>query len=364
MLSVSSIEQQPTIVFTPSTPIMSPTSMDSGIEVEALGDTYPSVSDGINCEKRQRRVSFIRSFSTPALPEMSPPRQPVILHRPRSTSPFGSRWTFAKARRSVMESCWKSEDSARAVASSVSNGLGIAEKPTLVSRTASEPWIGTRRVWTDMEEDEDLSEPESTPATPVFPHRSVAASAFPRHGSRFITLMSTLVIALAFASLAFTTFFHPTFGDKISKLPETANAPAGEASWTHGFFHMDGLFGHSDEDGLVGISSADRIAAASAGRDRELRKRGTPSVAERFLGGLMANPHLDPTSLSSLVNTDAEETRPRRSWRLWYQPFALDIDGDEERVAAQHRQIVDDAARRMNKRRQALSKRSASQLGR
>lgn len=355
-----SVPQQPTIVFTPSTPVMSPATMDAEVELEALAD----LNDDAHCDNRSRRASFFRSFSTPAPPDVSPARQPVVLHRPRSTSPFGSRWTFATARRSVMQSCWKSKDSARAIASGISGSLSMAEKPTLVSRTASEPWTGIRRVWADMEVDEDFSEPDSTPEIPVFPHRAVVASAHPRHGSRFITLMSTLVIALALASLAFTTFFHPTFGEKISKLPASANAPAGDRGWTHGLFHMDGLFGHSDEDGLVGISSADRLAASHGG---ELRKRGSP-CAHPFLDScFMADPYLDADSLASTHNlgkTKSDETQPRRSWRPWSRPFAMDIEEDEERVAAQHRRIVDEAARRMNKRREALSKRSTSQLRR
>ncbi|GHJ85110.1 hypothetical protein NliqN6_1512 [Naganishia liquefaciens] len=352
MLSVPSMEQQPTIVFTPSTPVMSPADLDSGVELEAIVD----LSDDVHCKKRSRRASFYRSFTNPAPSEIPPPRQPVVLHRPRSTSPFGSRWTFATARRSVMDSCWKSEDSARAMASGISDSLTLTEKPTLTSRTACEPWTGARRAWADMEEDEDLSEPDSTPATPVFPHRAVAASAFPRHGSRFITLMSTLVIALALASLAFTTFFHPTFGNKISKLPASDTVPAGDNGWTHGFFHMDGLFGHSDEDGLVGISSADHLAASHGG---ELRKRSP--------FGVLANPYLDPNSLAAtplLGKTDPEGRRPHRFWRPWSRPFAIQFDEDEERVAAQHRRIVDEATRRMHKRREALSKRSASQLRR
>lgn len=352
-----SVPQQPTIVFTPSTPVMSPATMGVEVELEALAD----LNDDARCNNRSRRASFLRSFSTPAAPDVSPARQPVVLHRPRSTSPFGSRWTFASARRSVMESCWKSQDSACAIASGISGSLSMAEKPTLVSRTTSEPWTGTRRVWADMEEDEDFSEPDSTPETPVFPHRAVVASAHPRHGSRFITLMSTLVIALALASLAFTTFFHPTFGEKISKLPASANAPAGDRGWTHGLFHMDGLFGHSDEDGLVGISSADRLTANHGG---ELRKRGSLS-AHPTLDSLMADPYLDADSLASthdLGNSKSAKTQPRRSWRPWSRPFATDIHDDEERVATQHRRIVDEAARRMNKRREALLKRSTSQL--
>lgn len=359
MLSVSSLEQ-PTIVFTPSTPVMSPTLPDYEVDAFAQAEPYPF--DEIDYEKRSRRASFYRSSSTPARPDMSPPRQPVVLHRPRSTSPLGSRWSFARARRSVMESCWKSEDSARAVASAVSNDLGITEKPTLVSRTASESWVGTRRAWVDTEDEDDFSEPDSTPSTPVFPHRGAVSSASPQHGSRCITLISTLVIALAFASLAFTTFFHPTFGNKISKLPESATSPAQDGRWSHGFFHMDGLFGHSDEDGLVGISSADRLAAASADHGRELRKRGAVSAAEHYLS--------DPIALSSVPSPNKPEThqapvdtQKRRPWRPWYQSSSLDID-EEERIALQHRRTVEDAARRMNQRREALSKRFGSQLRR
>jgi hypothetical protein len=359
MLSASSLEQ-PTIVFTPSTPVMSPTFPDYEIEALAQADPYPV--DEVDCEKRSRRASFYRSSSTPASPVASPPRQPVILHRPQSTSPFGSRWSFARARRSVMESCWKSEDSARAIASAVSDGLGIVEKPTLVSRVASESWVGTRRAWVDTEDEEDFSEPDSTPSTPVFPHRVAVSSASPQHGSRCITLISTLVIALAFAALAFTTFFHPTFGNKISKLPESANSPAENGRWAHGFFHMDGLFGHSDEDGLVGISSADRLAAASGDYSRELRKRGAVAAAEHYLS--------DPTALSSAQPTNNPDTpqapvdmQKRRPWRPWYQSSSLDID-EEERIALQHRRTVEDAARRMNQRREALSKRFGSQLRR
>jgi hypothetical protein len=146
------------------------------------------------------------------------------------------------------------------------------------TRTMSDGWAARAQASWVEEDDGDFSEPDSTPSTPVFPHR-VHASSSTLHGSRAITLISTFVIALAFASLAFTTFFHPTFGDRISKLPEAGDlsAPHQEEAWSHRFFHFDGMFGHSDDDGLVGISSSNMVAAGSADPGRELRKRVSAS---------------------------------------------------------------------------------------
>jgi hypothetical protein len=269
------VNQQPFIVFTPSTPTLTSTPFDDATAV------YPSYADGSQQQSPHRRASIYRSHSVPD-PRLSAAttRSPVILHRPSSS--FGSRWTFAKARRSILDTCWRTEESG-AVASAISNGLDIDEKPMMPSRAMSDGWAASQHASWNEEDDGEFSEPDSTPSTPVFPHR-VLASSSTIHGSRAITLISTFVIALAFASLAFTTFFHPTFGDKISKLPETGdvNTPQAEEAWSHRFFHFDGMFGHSDDDGLVGISSSNMAAAGSGDQDRDLRKRTTPSAADYY----------------------------------------------------------------------------------
>lgn len=269
------VNQQPFIVFTPSTPTLSSPTYEDTTSV------YPSYTDNSENQHTHQRASLKRSHSVPdpRLPSTTT-RSPVILHRPSSS--FGTRWTFAKARRSIFETCWRTEQSG-AVASAISDELNVTEKSRMPARTMSDGWAVNPHASWNEEDDGDFSEPDSTPSTPVFPHR-VLASSSSLHGSRAIILISTLVIVLAFASLAFTTFFHPTFGDKISKLPEAGNSntPEADEAWSHRFFHFDGMFGHSDDDGLVGISSSNMGVAGFADQGRDLRKRTMPSSAKYY----------------------------------------------------------------------------------
>lgn len=265
------VNQQPFIVFTPSTPTLSSTTFDD------VAAAYPDSQQ----KTPHRRASVFRSHSVPDPTLPTSTRQPVILHRPSSS--FGPRWTFAKARHSFLESCWRTEKGGSVVATAINDDSIANEKAMMPTRTMSDGWAVTAQPsWVD-EDDGDFSEPDSTPSTPVFPHR-VLSSSSTMHGSRAITLISTFVIALAFASLAFTTFFHPTFGDRISKLPEAGDltTPHQEEAWSHRFFHFDGMFGHSDDDGLVGISSSNMAVAGSTDSGRELRKRASASSFDYY----------------------------------------------------------------------------------
>jgi hypothetical protein len=270
---------QPTIVFTPSTPTMSAILVDHDIE------DLPPIYSHPEVVTTSRRQSFCRSFSSPMV-QLEQPRQPVILHRPRSSSSITAHWSLTRARNALLESCWGSGSNSRAaVAMGMMETHAVKERRSVTARDTS-PWVAGREKgsWYRVDgDDEDDSEPETSPSTPVFArHSDIAAT---RQSPQCITLMSTLVIALALAALAFTTFFHPTFGDSISKLPVSSTtdvkASFGEQGRMHRFLHFDELFGHSDDDGLVGIATSMHSVPGSDESVGELRKRGLSAFTSK-----------------------------------------------------------------------------------
>lgn len=305
-----------------------------------------------------RRKPLCRSISTPTS------RQSVILHRPRSSSPTTAHWSLTRARHALLDSCWGSGSTSRAaVAMGMAEDL-ISKETRNVTACGPSQWVAGRekRWWCELDEEVD-SEPESSsPSTPVFARHSGLTTT--RQSPRCITLMSTLVIALALAALAFTTFFHPTFGDSISKLPVSSadvKASFGEEGRLHRFLHFDELFGHSDDDGLIGISTE--------GSTGELRKRvfASSSLKGKHVNSALVVTGPDKTPLlikdqdaatavpaplrSSQIN---HTTHPQKRWNPWtVSRFGAPDTADE--VAIDHRRALDKAEERMMRRKQAMA---------
>ncbi|KAJ9110294.1 hypothetical protein QFC19_001697 [Naganishia cerealis] len=353
----SSIDiEQPTIVFTPSTPIMSAIPAFHDIEIPLYQNQEEAGSSHTS-----RRKSFYRSFSTPMIQPPPSPRKPIVLHRPRSSSPTGAQWSLTRARQALFESCWGSERTSRAaVATGIMEDCALKERRNVGSRDTSGWGVGREKgPWCDMDDDDELSEPELSPSTPVF----VQFSGLPtsRHSSRFITLTSTLVIALALAALAFTTFFHPTFGDKISNLPTNGEGHA------HRFIHFDGLFGHSDDDGLIGISSTWHSLPVSGGINDELRKRAfsySASPSNRPVEPVRLTEDQDAGISNSELPTAGQidnATHNQKRWNPWTASRVGAVD-TEDNAITEHRRSVGAAERRLMKRKEALARRTTLSL--
>ncbi|KAJ9117606.1 hypothetical protein QFC22_004456 [Naganishia vaughanmartiniae] len=325
---------QPIIVFTPSTPTMSAIPTDQ--DIENLPPMYKYQEEA----HTSRRKSFCRSFSTPAIQQKPSPGQPVILHRPRSSSPIIAHWSLTRARHALLESCWGSGSNSRAaVAMGMVDSHAVKERRNVSVHETSQRGAGREKgSWHGMDDDDDDSEPETSPSTPVFTRHSGLAST--RQSPRCLTLMSTLVIALALAALAFTTFFHPTFGDSISKLPVSSTnvrASFGEEGRLHRFLHFDELFGHSDEDGLVGISTE-----GSAG---ELRKRGM--LKDQVPTATIPTSHRD-----SQINHTAS---PQKRWNPWTANRFGSRNKADDDVVVNHRRALGKAEERLMRRKQAMA---------
>ncbi|KAJ9091544.1 hypothetical protein QFC21_007169 [Naganishia friedmannii] len=316
----------------------------SAILVDHHIEDLPSIYAHQEDTHTSRRKSFCRSFSTPMTQQSI--CQPVVLHRPRSSSPIATHWSMSRARHALLESCWGSGSISRAaVAMGMADTCAVKERWHVTTRDTSQPaGGGEKRSWYEMD-DEVESEPESSPSTPVFARHSGLATT--RQSPRCITLMSTLVIALALAALAFTTFFHPTFGDSISKLPVSSTdvkASFGEEGRFHRFLHFDELFGHSDDDGLVGISTEG---------NRELRKRGFSSSVLKDQRAIISDSEILSASLD-FSHIDLT-TRIKTRWNPW-DAGRFGSSNTEDDVAINHRRALGKAEERLMRRREAMAR--------